>query len=235
MNFWDHLEVLRRCILRSLAVAMIFAILAFYFKDEIFAIVLAPKDDSLKLINTELTSQFLIHMRISFYAGVLVAAPYILVEMYNFVSPALYKNERKYATRIVLSSYLTFILGTVFSYFVVFPFTLRFLGGYQVSSDVENLISLSSYIDTFLVLCLMMGVVFELPVLTWLLGKMGLINRQLMQQYRRHAVVAILVVAAIITPTTDAFTLLIVSVPIYLLYELSIYVVPKKKELNFAK
>ena len=235
MNFWDHLEVLRRCILRSLAVATIFAILAFYFKDEIFAVVLAPKDDSLKLINTELTSQFMIHLRISFYTGVLVAAPYILVEMYYFVSPALYQNERKYATRIVLSSYLMFILGIVFSYFVVFPFTLRFLGGYQVSREVENLISLSSYIDTFLVLSLMMGVVFELPVLTWLLGKMGLINRQLMQQYRRHAVVAILVVAAIITPTTDAFTLLIVSVPIYLLYELSIYVVPKKKELNFAK
>lgn len=226
MTFWDHLDELRHCILRSLAVVTIFAVLAFYFKDELFNVVLMPKDADLKLINTELTSQFMIHMKVSFYAGIIVATPYIIYELYKFISPALYSNEKRYATRFVSSGYVMFILGTIFSYYVVFPFTIKFLGNYQVSNDVENLISLSSYIDTFVVLCLMMGVVFELPVLSWLLGRLGLINRRLMQEYRRHSIVVILIVAAIITPTADAFTLMIVSIPIYLLYELSIFVVP---------
>lgn len=227
MTFWDHLDELRNGILRSLAVTTVFALLAFVFKDELFAVVLGPKDPNLQLINTELTSQFMIHMTVAFYAGIIVATPYIIYELYKFISPALYQNEKRYATRIVLSGYLMFLIGTVFSYFVVFPFTISFLGNYQVSEDVHNMISLSSYIDTFVVLCLMMGAVFELPVLSWFLGKLGLLNRELMQRYRRHAIVAILVVAAFITPTPDAFTLLIVSAPIYLLYELSVFVVPR--------
>lgn len=229
MTFWDHLEELRFSILRALAVTVVFAILAFCFKDEVFSVVLAPKDEGVQLINTELTSQFMIHVMVSFYVGILAAAPYILYEMYRFIAPALYQNEKKYATAMVLSSYVMFVLGVLFSYFVAFPFTFRFLGNYQVAETVENLISLSSYIDTFLVLCLMMGAVFELPILAWLMGQLGILNRELMQQYRRHAVVAILFVAAVITPTSDAFTLLVVSAPIYLLYELSVLVVPHKK------
>lgn len=227
MTFWEHLDELRNGILRSLAVVTIFALLAFGFKDELFAIVLAPKDPDIRLINTELTSQFMVHMTISFYAGIVAATPYIIYELYKFIAPALYQNERRYATRIVLSGYIMFMAGAMFSYFVVFPFTFRFLGNYQVSADIENLISLSSYIDTFVILSLMMGTVFELPVVSWFLGKLGLLNRQLMQRYRRHAIVAILIVAAFITPTTDAFTLFIVALPVYLLYELSTFVVPK--------
>lgn len=229
MTFWDHLEELRFSILRALAVTVVFAILAFCFKDEVFSVVLAPKDEGVQLINTELTSQFMIHVMVSFYVGILAAAPYILYEMYRFIAPALYQNEKKYATAMVLSSYVMFVLGVLFSYFVAFPFTFRFLGNYQVAETVENLISLSSYIDTFLVLCLMMGAVFELPILAWLMGQLGILNRELMQQYRRHAVVAILFIAAVITPTSDAFTLLVVSAPIYLLYELSVLVVPHKE------
>ena len=228
MTFWDHLEELRGCILRSLAVAMVFALLAFGFKDELFVVVLDPKDPSVQLINTELTSQFMIHMMVSFYAGIIMAAPYIIYELYKFISPGLYQQEKRYAVRIVTSGYVMFMAGLVFSYFVVFPFTFRFLGNYQVSADVENMISLSSYIDTFMILSLMLGVVFELPVVSWFLGKLGLLNRELMHNYRRHAVVFILIVAAFITPTSDAFTLMIVSLPIYILYELSAYVVPKK-------
>lgn len=230
MTFWDHLEELRRCILRSLALTTAFALLAFYFKDELFAILLAPKDEAVQLINTELTSQFIVHMTISFYTGILFATPYIIYELYKFVSPALYRNEKRYTTGIVISGYFMFLAGIAFSYFVVFPFTFSFLGNYQVSTEVENMISLSSYIDTFVILSLMMGIVFELPVLSWLLGKFGLLNRDLMQKYRRHAIVAILIIAAVITPTADAFTLMIVSVPIYLLYEISTFVVPKKKK-----
>ena len=229
MTFWDHLEELRGCILRSLAVAMVFALLAFGFKDELFAVVLGPKDPSVLLINTELTSQFMIHMMVSFYAGIIMAAPYIIYELYKFISPGLYQQEKRYAVRIVTSGYVMFMAGLVFSYFVVFPFTFRFLGNYQVSADVKNMISLTSYIDTFVILSLMLGVVFELPVISWFLGKLGLLNRELMHSYRRHAIVLILIVAAFITPTSDAFTLMIVSLPIYILYELSAYVVPKKK------
>ena len=229
MTFWDHLEELRGCILRSLAVAMVFALLAFGFKDELFAVVLGPKDPSVQLINTELTSQFMIHMMVSFYAGIIMAAPYIIYELYKFISPGLYQQEKRYAVRIVTSGYVMFMAGLVFSYFVVFPFTFRFLGNYQVSDDVKNMISLTSYIDTFVILSLMLGVVFELPVISWFLGKLGLLNRELMHSYRRHAIVLILIVAAFITPTSDAFTLMIVSLPIYILYELSAYVVPKKK------
>lgn len=229
MTFWDHLEELRGCILRSLAVAMVFALLAFGFKDELFAVVLGPKDPSVQLINTELTSQFMIHMMVSFYAGIIMAAPYIIYELYKFISPGLYQQEKRYAVRIVTSGYVMFMAGVMFSYFVVFPFTFRFLGNYQVSDDVKNMISLTSYIDTFVILSLMLGVVFELPVISWFLGKLGLLNRELMHSYRRHAIVLILIVAAFITPTSDAFTLMIVSLPIYILYELSAYVVPKKK------
>ena len=229
MTFWEHLEELRGCILRSLAVTVVIALLAFGFKDELFAVVLAPKDPSVQLINTELTSQFMIHMMVSFYAGIIVAAPYIIYELYRFISPALYQQEKHYAVRIVTSGYFMFMAGVLFSYFVVFPFTFRFLGNYQVSDNVENMISLSSYIDTFVILSLMLGVVFELPVLSWLLGKLGLLNRELMHRYRRHAIVFILIVAAFITPTSDAFTLMIVSLPIYILYEVSAFVVPESQ------
>ena len=241
MTFWDHLEELRRVLLRCIAVVALFAVLAFIFKNEVFAIIFAPKSPDflpyifgsspdIQLINTELTRQFVIHMMTSFYVGIIVAAPYILYELYRFISPALYQNERRYSTPLVISSYIMFMLGTLFSYFIIFPITFRFLGNYQVDSSVENLISLESYIDTLVFLSLAMGFVFEIPILTWLLGRLGILHRQQMQQYRRHAFVIILIIAAIITPTSDAFTLAIVSLPMYILYELSILLVPSKHQ-----
>lgn len=223
-----------------LGVTVLFAIIAFVLKDELFAIVLAPRssdfltyrllgveDFQLHLMNTGLTEQFMIHMRTAMYAGLLVASPYILYELFRFVSPGLYQNERRYAVWIVGAAYLMFLIGTLVNYLVIFPFTVRFLGTYQVSPDVANMLTLQSYVDTLLGMSLVMGVVFELPVVCGLMGKMGLINGHLMAQYRRHALVAILIVSAIITPTTDAFTLFVVAVPIYLLYELSIVIVRK--------
>lgn len=212
--------------------------MAFVLKDELFAVVLAPRssdfityqllgvgDFSIHLMNTGLTEQFMIHMRTAMYAGLLVASPYILYELFRFVSPGLYENERRYAVWIVGAAYLMFIIGTLVNYFIVFPFTVRFLGTYQVSPDVANMLTLQSYVDTLLGMSLVMGLVFELPVVCALMGRMGLINGQLMSTYRRHALVAILIVAAVITPTTDAFTLFVVALPIYLLYELSILIV----------
>jgi sec-independent protein translocase protein TatC len=217
---------------------VIFGIVAFCMKEALFSIVLAPCSSDfityrllgaeafhIHLMNTGLTEQFMIHMRTAIYAGLLVASPYILYELFRFVSPGLYQNERHYAVWIVGAAYLMFIIGTLINYFVVFPLTVRFLGTYQVSPDVANMLTLQSYIDTLLGMSLVMGVVFELPVVCALMGRMGLLTDHFMAEYRRHAVVAILVVAAIITPTTDVFTLFIVALPIYLLYEVSIQIV----------
>ena len=238
MTFWDHLEELRRVLLRCIVVVALFAILAFLFKDEVFWVIFLPKNPDflnfqlsipeVQLINTELTRQFVVHMTTSFYVGLIVAAPYIIYELYRFISPALYENERRYSTPLIISSYLMFMLGVLFSYFILFPITFRFLAGYQVDDSIQNLISLESYIDTLTFLSLAMGIVFEIPILSWLLGRLGILHRGQMQQFRRHAIVAILLVAAIITPTSDAITLAVVSLPMYLLYEASILLVPRR-------
>ncbi len=227
---------------------VVFAVVAFCLKDALFSVVLAPRSSdfvtyrllgvdafSIHLMNTGLTEQFMIHMRTAVYAGLLTASPYILYELFRFISPGLYANERHYAVWIVGAAYLMFILGTLINYFIVFPLTVRFLGTYQVSADVANMLTLQSYVDTLLGMSLVMGVVFELPVVCAIMGRMGLLTDRWLRAYRRHAVVAILIVAAIITPTTDVFTLFVVALPIYLLYEVSIQIVRltklNKKEL----
>ena len=245
LTFWDHLDVLRSSLIRMAVAVMVLGVAAFCLKDLLFSVVLAPRSSDfvtyqllgvdafhINLMNTGLTEQFMIHMRTAIYAGLLLASaglllasPYILYELFRFVSPALYQNERRYAVWIVGAAYVMFLMGTLVNYFIVFPLTVRFLGTYQVSPDVANMLTLQSYIDTLLGMSLVMGVVFELPVVCGLMGRMGLINSHMMSQFRRHAVVAILIVAAIITPTTDVFTLFVVALPIYLLYELSIQIV----------
>lgn len=239
-TFWDHLDELRWAIIRSLGVVVVFAVAMFCLKDQLFAVVLAPRSSdfvtyrlmgaeafSIPLMNIGLTEQFMTHMRVAVYAGLLFALPYVLYELFRFISPGLYRHERRAATWIVCSSYLMFALGTAVNYFIIFPFTVRFLGTYQVSADVANMLTLQSYIDTLITMSFVIGLIFELPVVCTILGRMGFVNGSLMRRYRRHAVVAILVVAAIITPTTDVFTLMVVSLPIWLLYEVSILLVGK--------
>lgn len=245
MTFWDHLDVLRSSLIRMAVAVAVLAVAAFVLKEELFSVVLAPRSSDfvtyrllgvtpfhLHLMNTGLTEQFMIHMRTALYAGLLAASPYVLYELFRFVSPGLYQNERRYAGWIVGAAYVMFLVGTLVNYFVVFPLTVRFLGTYQVSPDVANMLTLQSYVDTLLGMSLVMGVVFELPVVCGLMGRMGLLTDQWMNDYRRHAVVAILVVAAIITPTTDVFTLFVVALPIYLLYEVSIWIVRITKQNN---
>ena len=242
LTFWDHLDELRAVLIRIFVITALAAVAVFYLKDELFAIVLAPRSSdfityrlmgiepfSISLMNIGLTEQFMIHMRTAFYAGILVVSPYILYQLFRFVSPALYENERRYATALVTSGFVMFMLGTALNYFLIFPLTVKFLGTYQVSDDVANMLTLQSYVDTLIMMNLVMGIVFELPVVSWLLAKMGLINAGLMSRWRRHAIVAILIVSAIITPTTDAFTLFVVALPIWLLYELSIGIVTLTK------
>lgn len=239
-TFWDHLDELRWAIIRSLGVVVVFAVAMFCLKDQLFAVVLAPRSSdfvtyrlmgaeafSIPLMNIGLTEQFMTHMRVAVYAGLLFALPYVLYELFRFISPGLYRHERRAATWIVCSSYLMFALGTAVNYFIIFPFTVRFLGTYQVSADVANMLTLQSYIDTLITMSFVIGLIFELPVVCTILGRMGFVNGSLMRRYRRHAVVAILLLAAIITPTTDVFTLMIVSLPIWLLYEVSILLVGK--------
>ena len=238
LTFWDHLDELRARLLRCLALTAVLGVIAFALKEPLFDIVLAPRSSDfltyrllgvepfvVGLMNTGLTEQFMIHLKVALYAGLLVASPYVLYQIFAFVSPALYTNERRYATQIVGSAYVMFAVGTLLNYLLIFPLTVRFLGTYQVSPDVANMLTLQSYTDTLITMSLLLGLVFELPVVCWILGRMGVLKRSFMREYRRHAVVVILVIAAIITPTTDAFTLSIVALPIWLLYELSILLV----------
>lgn len=247
-SFWGHLAVLRAMVMRMALLVLAFAAMAFFFRKELFSVVLAPADSrfvtyrlfgfisggavddahwdmSLRLINTELAGQFMAHMQVAVYAGVLCASPYILCQLFRFVSPALYRHEREYAVKVAVSGYLMFLAGVLLSYFLIFPLTLRFLATYMVSSEVVNMLSLQSYLSSLLMMCVAMGIVFELPVLCWLLGRLGLITAAALRRCRRHAVVLILVAAAIITPTSDIVTLLLVSLPMFLLYEIGIRLV----------
>ncbi len=248
-SFWEHFDVLRTAIVKIAAVAVGFGIAAFCFKEGLFAVVLAPKDDgfvtyrlfnriaawaggetgsfAVQLINTGLAQQFIIHMKAALCAGILCASPYILYQLFRFVSPALYANERKYVVRVVGGGYAMFVVGVLVSYFLIFPLTFRFLGTYQVSGDIANLITLDSYISTLVLMCLSMGIVFEIPILSWLFAKLGFLSADFMRRYRKHAIVIILVVAAIITPTSDVFTLSLVALPMWLLYEASILIVKR--------
>ena len=238
MTFWDHLDVLRGSLIRMLVVTVAMGIVAFCLKDILFRVVLWPcrgdfptyrllgaEPFHLRLINTELTEQFMIHMRVSLVAGLFVASPYVVYVLFRFVSPGLYEQERRVGVRLLAAAYGMFVVGIALNYFLLFPLTVRFLATYSVSDEVTTLLSLSSYVDTLLMLSLVFGILFEIPVVSWLLARFGMLRSEWMSRYRRHAVVAILVVAAIITPTADMLTLILVSLPIWLLYEVSINLV----------
>ena len=255
-TFWEHLDELRSSLIRMIIAVAVCAVAAFCFKDALFGIILAPRQADfityrllqrmaeyfsgagegsimlpmdVRLINTGLAQQFLLHVKTSVYVGFMLALPYIIYLLFRFVSPALYDRERHYAVQLVSSGYVMFMSGMLLSYFLIFPLTFRFLGTYQVSDVVENTVTIESYIDTLLTISLSMGLVFEIPVVCWIMGRMGIINAGMMRRYRRHVVVALLVVGAIITPTVDVFTLLLVSMPMWLLYESSIWIVGRSK------
>ena len=245
----EHLEDLRGVLWRCIAAWGVASVVAFCCKTPLFSIVfapsrgdffiframewlsrqlhwsaLAPPDHTPSFIATELTAQFMTHLTVSLAAGFVVVSPYIIAKLYGFVAPALYASEKRAAVGIVTVGTLLFWMGVLLNYFVIFPFAYRFLSTYQVQPDVANQITISSYISLFLILSLLMGVLFELPVITYFLARLGLLTAPAMRQYRKHAFVAILIAAAVITPTGDAVTLLLVALPIYALYLLSILV-----------
>jgi sec-independent protein translocase protein TatC len=254
MTFWDHLEELRRMFFRCLGAMLILSVAFFVVMPKLFDSVvmgpcfgdfpvyrwLCPLSSSLipdtglcdsqfrlNIINIKLTSQFMIHVWTSCLFALVVIFPYLLFEIWKFVAPALYEKEKKdFSLAFVLAS-LLFYAGVAVGYFLVFPITLRFLAGYQITSLVSNQLSLDSYIGSFISMNLIMGLVFELPMLALLLSKLGLIKRSFFSKYRRHAIVVLVILAAIITPTGDPFTLTIVSIPLLALYEFSALLVKK--------
>lgn len=246
MSFWDHLEELRGTIIRSvLALVLVFVVL-FFFKSLVFdTIVLGPTkpsfwfyrflgvDMNVKLINIDVPAQFFIHIKVTFIAAFVVCFPFICYQLWRFVAPALYERERKTVRKAFAFGAGLFYLGICTGYFLVVPLMVLFFDGYQVSTAIENTFSLSSYISLFSGMVFMMGILFEFPSVLAVLSHFGIVTREFMKRFRRHAIVVILILAAVLTPTGDPFTLLVVSVPLYLLYELSILICkPEQNDLD---
>lgn len=240
MSFWDHLEVLRGTLFRSALAVFIVAFALFFLKDYFFdAVVLAPATPSflpyrifgiesrIELINFELSAQFMVHLRVSLLAAVIITAPYILFELWKFIAPALYAREKKKVRSAFLFAGVLFYAGLVTGYFILLPFILNFFDNYSVSQMVTNTISLDSYMSMFFSSLFSMGVAFELPAAMLILSQLGLVTKEMLKKYRRYALVAILVIAACITPA-DLLSMFVVALPLYLLYEFSILICKKE-------
>lgn len=240
MSFWDHLDVLRGTLFRSALSVFLASIVMFCFKDFLFGkVILAPSRPdffmykilgggvSMQLINTEVSAQFFVHLKVSFICGLVIAFPYIIYEIWKFIAPALYDNEMRSVRKAFLGSALLFYAGVATGFCLIFPVTLSFFQGYTVSDAIANTITLNSYISMFSSMVILFGIVFEFPILIAILSNMGIVTREMLTKYRKHAFVGVLIVAAVITPA-DPFSMLIAAAPLYLLYELSVIVCVRK-------
>lgn len=254
MTFWDHLDDLRKILFRIAGFIAVITIVAFSYMKELFDnVILAPTRNNfflyewintmsarypvfpdfclgnfqVKVININLSSQFFTHISTSLWLALVASFPFVIYQLFVFVKPALYSHERQHTGLAFFFGNVLFYIGVAIGYLLVFPLTLRFLAGYQLSSYIENSVSLDSYMDSFLLLCFIMGLVFELPLLSWFLSKIGILNRKFFSKFRKHAIVVLLIIAAIITPSGDPFTLMVVFLPIYMLWEISALVVRK--------
>ena len=237
MTFWDHLEDLRKSIFRMAAALVAVTVILFFFKDFLFDdVILAPTDKdfylyrllgldfSLSLINIEVSAQFMIHMKVTFICALILVFPYLVYELWTFVAPALYENERAAVRGAFTFAGGLFYAGLAVGYFVILPLMVNFFAGYQVTQDVPNTFSLSSYIALLTSTVLTFGIVFEFPTVIAVLSAFGLVTKEGLKEYRRHAVCAVVVLAALITPSGDPFSLLVCAVPLYLLYEFSVLI-----------
>ena len=253
MSFLDHLEVLRWHVIRSIVVVITVALLAFFFKSYIFKYVILPHtmgnfptykffceigrflgsetdfcNDRLPLViqNRTMTGQFSATLWISFWTGIVVGFPYLMYEMWRFISPGLYEKERKMARGFIGVTSVLFFVGVLFGYYVIAPLSIHFFATYSVVGGeqmVENEIDIASYIDMLRSSVISCGLIFELPVIIYFLAKLGIVTPDFMRKYRKHAIIVTLIVAAIITPP-DVASQVIVSIPILILYEASIFV-----------
>ena len=237
MTFWDHLDVLRASIIRIILAFVVVAFALFPFKSFLFdSLILAPTssdfwlykligtDFSLSLVNIEVTTQFMIHMKMTLLCALVLTFPYVIYLVWDFIKPALYVDEKKALRKAFLLASVLFYVGVVVSYMIIIPLMLNFFSDYQVSSEVANMFSLSSYISLFTSMLLTFGIVFEFPTIALLLSSLGLLHKETMKKYRKHAICAIVILAAVITPSGDPFSLAIVALPIYVLYEFSIII-----------
>ena len=240
MTFWDHLEDLRKCIFRILAVFATVTVGLFFFKEFLFDdVILAPSkadfylyqllgaDVSVSLVNIEVAAQFMIHMKVTFVVALILVFPYFIYEIWRFVSPALYSNEKKAVSGAFAFASALFYTGVAVGYFLLFPLMLNFFAGYQVSPDVPNTFSLSSYISLLTSTVITFGLVFEFPTIVAVLSGLGILTRESLREFRRYALLIVVILAAVITPSGDPFSLMVVSVPLYILYEFSILVCRK--------
>ncbi len=263
MTFLDHLEALRWHIVRSAIFIVVIAIVAFMNKEFIFdGIIMAPKNSDFltyrvlcelstrydlgmcmdkvdfSVVNLNISGQFTTHMWIAFMTGFIVGFPYLVWELWRFIRPALSEKEIKVSQGVVFFTSLLFMLGVSFGYYVITPLSINFLGNYKVSAEIANSISMDSYINTVTVLSMSTGIIFELPMVVYFLSKLGILSPEFMRKYRKHAMVFNLIIAALITPSPDVTSQLLVAIPLFILYEISIYVskavVSKKRRLEKA-
>lgn len=243
MSFWDHLEELRGVIVHSALILLAVFTVGFFFKDFLFdGVVLKPArpdfwlyrllgvDLNLELINIDIAAQFFTHIKVTFLVAVVICFPVICFELWKFVAPGLYDNERSVIKKAFGLGAGLFYLGIAVGYFIVMPVLLFFFNGYQVSGTIENTFALTSYISIFMAMVFVMGLLFEFPSVLAVLSHVGLINRDDMKEWRRYAIVVILILSAILTPTGDPFTMLVVALPLYLLYEFSIFICKPKAD-----
>lgn len=251
MSFLEHLEALRWHLVRSVVVVVTAAVVMFCYRDFVFdTLIFAPKHadfwtyramcwlshrlglgDALclpempfQLINTTLSGQFTMHMWVALVAGIVVAFPYVVWELWRFIKPALSERELRYSRGAVAYITALFLMGVLFGYYIITPLSVNFLGGYQVSTEVHNFIEMESFISTVTTITFASGLLFELPVLVFFLSTFGIITPDFMRRFRKHSVVVILIIAAIITPSPDITSQLLVALPLYALYEASIFV-----------
>jgi len=254
-SFWDHLDDLRTTLFRIAGFVGIASLVFFAFMKGIFDhIILAPSRNdfflyqwineiskkipyfpdfitgtfNVKVININLASQFLVHLTSSLWFAVVFSFPFVIYQLFLFIKPALYDNERKNAGQVFFFGNILFYLGVAVGYFFLFPLTLRYLAGYQLSKYIEQSVSLDSYMNTFLMVCFFMGLVFELPIVAWFLSQLGILHRDFFNKFRRHAFFSLFVIVAIFSPTGDPLTIMLFFIPIYALWELSAFVVKKK-------
>lgn len=246
MTFWDHLDVLRKSVFRIALILLVTAVGLFAFKEFLFdGLILAPsKSDfflyrwigaecSLDLVNIEVTAQFMIHMKMAFLCAIVLTFPYMIYQVWQFIAPALYDNERRKVRNAFLFASALFYVGITVGYVLIFPLMLNFFADYQVSADVPNMFSLSSYISLLTSMVLTFGIVFEFPTLVALLSALGILKKETMTKYRRHAICAVVILAAVITPSGDPFSLMVVAIPLYLLYEFSVFICkPEEKNIT---
>ena len=233
MSFWDHLEALRGTLFRSVLAIALLSVVFLCISRPLFQAVLWPTqpsfplyrlpgvDFSMSLINIELSAQFFTYMKVAVLCGVVLAFPYIVYEIWKFVAPALYENEKKAVRKAFGLSSGLFYLGVAVGYFVVLPVCLMFFVNFSISDAIVNTISLSSYMSLFVSMVFLIGLLFEFPTIILVLSTLGVVRRGNLRKGRRYAVVAVLLLAALITPS-DPFSMFVLAIPLYGLYELSI-------------